>query len=227
MVGQDGLVARGEVDQDDLAERGRGAESDRHRSARDGQAADDPCRARHDRARLPALERDRVQVRAPAVADAEEDGAAVAGELRRPPGYAGPPGITLRSSAAARSTGSPPSSGRRSRRVWPIGLSRFPATTSADPSGVHTIAPPTPSSSPTELRSRPSAAATTYTGARKARSASGAVAAANASRVPSGDHAGSPACQSPSVSRRQSFVSRSTTWRCLRSPRRKPAPSAW
>ena len=58
-------------------------ESDGRRSARDGEAADDPGGARHDRARLPAVERDRVQVRAPAVADAEEHGAAVAGELRR------------------------------------------------------------------------------------------------------------------------------------------------
>ena len=83
VVGQDRLVARGEVDEDDLAVRARGGEPDGHRSARDGQAADDPGRARHDRARLPAVERDRVQVRAPAVADAEDHRAAVAGELRR------------------------------------------------------------------------------------------------------------------------------------------------
>ena len=71
-----------------------------------------------------------------------------------PPGYAGAPGITLRSSAAARSTGSPPSSGSRSRRVWPIGLSRFPATTSAVPSGVHAIAPADAVVEPDRLRSR-------------------------------------------------------------------------
>ena len=68
---------------DDLAVGARGAESDGRRSARDRKAADDPGRARDDRARLPAVERDRVQVRAPAVADAEDHGAAVAGELRR------------------------------------------------------------------------------------------------------------------------------------------------
>ena len=194
--------ARREVDGDDLAERRRGGEHDRGRVAGDRQAGDVRARRRSTTGRgVATVERDGVQVGAAAVADAEQHGAAVAGELRQ-----SRPGSRARRASRcgrARRRGRPARrrpAERAAGRACPTGSPR-----PADDEQRRAVRRPRDRAADARRRARRARGV----GRRRrdvddvdrrrggCRSASGAVAAANASVFPSGDHAGSPACQSP------------------------------
>ena len=199
----------------------------------DRQPGHDPVRAAEDRPRLAAVDVDRVQVRAAAVADAEQHGRAVVDQLRQRAGVARArrPSRCGRAARPGRSARRPAVERRRQRQ--PVEAGRPVTPWAADDEQRVAVGRPGD-------RAGDAVGETDQSGrlARSVdvehvragavvRSASGAVAAAKASRLPSGDQAGSPACQSPSVTCRHSPVATSRTCRWVRMVRSRPAPSAW
>ncbi len=144
------------------------------------------------------------------------------------PGYAGAPGMTLRSRVAASSVVAPVPRSTAKRPACPEGSPCQPTTTRPDASGVKATVPAKPSPNATSSgRAFGSVRSSTCTPARISRSSRPAGLTVKAIASPSGRQPAPKTCSGSSLSWRVSPEARSSTWSCIRMPRMKPLPSAW